>query len=109
VTSGTVSLFGRAIMDPVEIIAPRQLDRGAARPLTFILATVGISLVASFSPRSTSRICATTDQSAPVRTGGYYVIHGPLASSPQAMGLFVGTIGGFSSGVRNHRHKLFTW
>jgi len=102
VTSGTVSLFGRAIMDPVEIIS--RLDSLTAvllGSLTFILATVGINLVANFvSPAFDLANLAPRQIS--FRTGGVlaagitlFTVPWHFVGSPQAMSLFVGTIGGF--------------
>lgn len=102
VTSGTTSLFGRPIMDPVEIVS--HLDSPTAvllGSLTFILATVGINLVANFvAPAFDLANLAPGHVS--FRTGGLiaagitlFTVPWHFVGSPQAMTFFVGTIGGF--------------
>ena len=102
VTSGTVSLFGQAIMDPVEIVS--RLDSLTAvllGSLTFIVATIGINLVANFvSPAFDLANVAPRHVS--FRRGGLiaaaitlFTVPWHFVGSPQAMTLFVGAIGGF--------------
>ena len=102
VTSGTVGLFGQAIYDPVEVVA--RLDSVTAAilgSLTFIVATIGINLVANFvSPAFDLANLAPSKLS--FRSGGLiaagitlFTVPWHFVSSPQAMAVFVGTIGGF--------------
>ena len=81
VTSGTVRLFGQAIMDPVEVVS--RLDNVAAvllGSLTFIVATVGINLVANFvSPAFDLANAAPKHIS--FRSGGL-ISRGPAHCSP---------------------------
>ena len=102
VTSGTASLFGRPIMDPVEMVS--RLDSLTAvllGSLTFIVATVGINLVANFvSPAFDLANLAPRQIS--FRTGGLiaagitlFTVPWHFVGSAQAMIVFVGTIGGF--------------
>lgn len=102
VTSGTVEIFGEAIMDPVEVVA--RLDSVTVvilASLTFIVATVGINLVANFvSPAFDLANVAPRQIS--FRTGGLIAAALTLVTfpwhfvaSPKAIALFVGTLGGF--------------
>jgi NCS1 family nucleobase:cation symporter-1 len=102
VTSGTVRLFGQAIMDPVEVVS--RLDSATAAllgSLTFIIATVGINLVANFvSPAFDLANVAPKHIS--FRSGGLiaaaltlFTLPWHFVNSPQAVTVFVGTIGGF--------------
>jgi NCS1 family nucleobase:cation symporter-1 len=102
VTSGTVRLFGQAIMDPVEVVS--RLDNATAvllGSLTFIVATVGINLVANFvSPAFDLANAAPKHIS--FRRGGLmaagltlFTVPWHFVNSPQAVTVFVGTIGGF--------------
>lgn len=102
VTSGTVGLFGQVVLDPVEIVS--RLDSATAAilgSLTFIVATVGINLVANFvSPAFDLANLAPRRLS--FRSGGLiaaaitlFTLPWHFVGSPQAMTVFVGTIGGF--------------
>lgn len=102
VTSGTVGLFGQPVMDPVEIVA--RLDSVTAALLgagTFIVATIGINLVANFvSPAFDLANLAPARLS--FRRGGLlaasitlFTFPWHFVESPQAMAVFVGAIGGF--------------
>ena len=102
ITSGTVSLFGEAVMDPMEVV--RRLDSLTAVLLvcvTLIIATLGVNIVANFvapafdlANLAPSRIC--------FRTGGMiaatialFCMPWHLVESPKAIAIFVGTVGGF--------------
>ncbi|MDB6001072.1 MAG: permease for cytosine/purines uracil thiamine allantoin [Rhizobacter sp.] len=102
VTSGTVPLFGSAIMDPVEVVS--RLDNVTAvvlGSLTFIIATLGINIVANFvSPAFDLSNVAPSKIS--FRMGGLitalitlFTFPWHFVNSPHAITLFVGTIGGF--------------
>lgn len=102
VTSGTVPIFGELIMDPVEVVA--RLDNlviVALASLTFIVATLGINLVANFvSPAFDLANVAPRHIS--FRTGGFlaavitlFTFPWHFVGSPKAIAVFVGTIGGF--------------
>lgn len=102
VTSGTVRLFGEAILDPVEVVA--RLDHKVLLLLglgTFILATLGINLVANFVSPAFD-LANVAPHLLTFRTGGLlaagitlFTFPWHFANSPRAISLFVGTIGGF--------------
>jgi NCS1 family nucleobase:cation symporter-1 len=102
VTSGTVPLFGQAIMDPVEVVS--RLDNVTAvllGSLTFIIATIGINLVANFVSPAFD-LSNVSPKHISFRKGGLmaagltlFTVPWHFVGSPQAITLFVGTIGGF--------------
>ncbi len=102
VTSGTVPLFGEAILDPVEIVA--RLDSVGLvilGSLTFVLATLGINLVANFVSAAFD-LANVSPRRLSFRTGGLlaagitlFTFPWHFVRSPQAIAVFVGTIGGF--------------
>jgi len=102
VTSGTVQLFGEAIMDPVEVVG--RLDNTVVAALalfTFIIATLGINLVANFVSPAFD-LANVAPKRISFRTGGLlaagitlFTFPWHFVRSPQAITVFVGTIGGF--------------
>jgi NCS1 family nucleobase:cation symporter-1 len=102
ITSGTVSIFGELIMDPLEVV--HRLDSVAAvtlASLTFIIATLGINLVANFVAPAFD-LANLAPRKISFRTGGLisagfalFSLPWQFVESPQAIAIFVGTIGGF--------------
>ncbi len=100
VTAGTVKVFGQAIMDPVAIVErignPIVVFVGS---LTFIVATMGINIVANFVSPAYD-IANLYPEKISFRTGGLItsilsVLVCPwiFVSSPQAITVFVGIFG----------------
>ncbi|WP_336489007.1 NCS1 family nucleobase:cation symporter-1 [Methylobacterium nigriterrae] len=100
VTAGTVSVFGEAIMDPVQIVErignPVVVVLGS---VTFIVATMGINIVANFISPAYD-IANLWPEKISFRVGGLItsilsVLVCPwiFVSSPQAITVFVGLFG----------------
>ena len=100
VTSGTVQVFGEAIMDPVLIVEkignPWIVALGS---ITFIVATMGINIVANFVSPAYD-ISNLSPERINFRTGGLItsilsvmVCPWLFVSSPQAITIFVGIFG----------------
>jgi nucleobase:cation symporter-1, NCS1 family len=100
VTSGTVAVFGEAVMDPVAIVerihSPIVVLLGS---ITFIVATMGINIVANFVSPAYD-IANLYPEKISFRTGGLItsilsVLVCPwiFVSSPQAITVFVGIFG----------------
>jgi len=102
ITSGTISIFGELIMDPLEVV--NRLDSMVAvtlASLTFIIATLGINLVANFVAPAFD-LANLAPKKISFRTGGLisagfalFSLPWQFVESPQAIAIFVGTIGGF--------------
>ena len=102
VTSGTVAVFGQAIMDPIEVVGKiDSLTAVILGSLTFIIATIGINIVANFvSPAFDLANVAPKHIS--FRTGGLiaggvvlFTVPWHFYNSPEAISYFVGMVGGF--------------
>jgi NCS1 family nucleobase:cation symporter-1 len=100
VTAGTVEVFGEAIMDPVAIV--KRIDNPwvvAIGAITFIVATMGINIVANFVSPAYD-ISNLYPEKIDFRLGGLItsilsVLVCPwiFVSSPQAITIFVGIFG----------------
>lgn len=101
VTSGTTSVFGQAIMDPIEVVG--RIDNATAIALgsmTFIVAAIGVNIVANFVSAAFDLANASPSRIS-FRTGGLiagvivlFTVPWHFYGSPEAINFFVGTIGG---------------
>ncbi len=102
VTSGTVAVFGEAIMDPIEVVG--RIDSLTAvilGSLTFIIATIGINIVANFVSPAFD-LANVAPKYISFRTGGLiaggvvlFTVPWHFYNSPAAITYFVGMVGGF--------------
>lgn len=102
VTAGTISVFGKAITDPVMIVSKIHNTGGLIiGALVFILATVGINVVANFVSPAYD-LSNAVPKHIDFRRGGLIsavlalvVMPWKLYSSPVAVNYFLGALGAF--------------